>query len=216
MAGSLNALGLIGVLALTLLAIFVRKPQRCSSKQSAMSVFLAMTVVLFAPSLTIHLCRAGQPLMQWLIPAVCIVLVGTFTRNNWLRRVVVLVLMAAAIGLSFHFTSIVHMKGYTGNPSSSEGVRRTYLRALREDLLDSALDPQQQLPSGWLRDIVDEEFEVYAGFEHRRSLGNVSHVWHTWLTRIYWVTSTPADIWYPGGVLADSLEQIELRARPES
>lgn len=216
MAGSLNAFGLIGVVALTLLAIFVRKPQRRNSRQFAMSVFLALAVVVLAPLLTIHLCRAGQPLTQWLIPAMCIVLVGTFTRVNWLRRVVIVVLMVAAIQLSFDFTSLVHRRGYTGNPSSGEGVRRSYLHVLREHLVDSGLDTQQQFPSGWLRDIVDEELEIYAGFEHVPSLGNVSHLWHTWFTRIYRVTGVPADVWYPGGVLADSLEQIELRARPES
>ncbi len=215
MAGSLNALGLIGVVALTLLTLFVRKPQKCSSRQFAMSVFLASPVVILAPLLNLHLCRAGLPFTQWLIPAMCIVLVGTFARVNWLRRVVVVVLMVAAIQLSFHFTSLVHRRGYTGNPSSNDGVRRAYLHVLREDLVDSGLDTQQQFPSGWLRDIVDEELEVYEGFEHLRSLGNVSHLWHTWFTRIYRVTSTPADVWYPGGVLADSLEHIELRARPD-
>lgn len=216
MAGSLNALGLIGVVALTLLAIFVRKPQRFNSRQFAMSVFLALPVVILAPLLTVHLCRAGQPFTQWLIPAMCIVLVGTFTCVTWLRRVVVVVLMVAAIQLSFHFTSLVHRKEYTGNPSSGEGVRRVYLRVLSEDLVDSGLDTQQQFSPGWLRDIVDEELEVYAIFEHLRSLGNVLHLWHTWFTRIYGITDVPADVWYPGGVMADSLEQIELRARPSS
>ena len=181
-----------------------------------MSVFVALPVVILAPLLNAHLCRAGLPFTQWLIPAMCIVLVGTFTRVIWLRRVVVVVLMLAALQLSFHFTSLVHMKGYTGNPSSGEGVGRVYLRVLREDLVDSGLDTLQQFPSGWLRDIVDEELEEHEIFEHLRSLGNISHLWHTWFTRIYRVTSTPADVWYPGGVLADSLEHIELRARPDS
>ncbi|MEE8155735.1 MAG: hypothetical protein V3T53_12350 [Phycisphaerales bacterium] len=216
MAASLNALGLMGVVALTLLAIFVRKPQRCSLKLFVRSVLLAIAAVILANVASFHMCYAGHPVTQWLIPSVCILLAGLFARVNWLRRVAVAILMIAAIQLSFYFTSIVHMKGFTGNPSSGERVRRTYLRVLREDLVDSGLDTQQHFPSGWLRDIVDEELEVYAGSEHLSALGIVSHVWHTSLTRIYRVTNVPADVWYPGGVLADSLVQIELRARPKS
>ena len=216
MAGSLNALGLIGVVALTLVALFIRIPKWHNSRQLTIRVLIVFPVAFFAMMVSTHLCRSGEALTQWLIPAVCIILVRSFTRINWLQHAAVSALVVAALGLSYHFVHIVHLKEYTGNPASGEGVRRVYLHVLREDLVESGLDTQQHFPSGWLRDIVDEELEIYAGFEHLSSLGIVSHVWHTSLTRIYRVTDVPADVWYPGGVLADSLEQIELRARPES
>lgn len=40
-----------------------------------------------------------------------------------------------------------------------------------------------------------------------------SRVWHTWLTGLYRITSTPAGIWYPGGKPADAADRLEWRPR---
>ena len=228
MAGTLNALGLLLVIGLTI--VVLRKHGRFP--RHLLSILFGLLIASFsliiASFFTVHMCNAGQPVTQLLIPGICFVICYVALEAQppswwWL-----IMLFFAPLALGFHFTMVVHSDGYTGNPRSGNRAllsqQRSDLQLLKgyyEERLeannsswDSSYTPGPLATSGAWQVLVDriddseregvvylltsKEFETY-------------RLWHSWLTGIYGQRSHPLKLWYPGGKLQDAIGRFKYR-----
>ncbi len=63
------------------------------------------------------MCGSGQPLTQWLVPAVSWTVVGSLPLSVRFRRAVFVSLFVCAVILTGHYVDLIHGKEYTGAPS---------------------------------------------------------------------------------------------------
>ena len=132
------------------------------------------------------------------------------------RRVLGVLLAVGALGLSCHFTELVHTSQWTGNPNwdgALSAITNSYRRSVPE-LMGKIDDADEEYRPSWLRELpVWEQLEQW--FEiaelNRRQIGRT---WHTWFTGLYPVKLIRQDFWFPGGTLAEGLAEFELRDRP--
>ena len=212
MHGTINAIGLIACVALTAAALIFADRQRASLKQILIGVLIALSTMIGAGVVSAHLCRAGQPFTQWLIPCICIIAIVSKVHRLGLRISATAILVIAAFVLSFHFSELVHWSGYTGNPHEAEHLQQARLRGLAESL--RANESLDELPAGWLREVAPAlDAESVAWLEDLDSQPEMRRYWHTWLTWIYRPHSLPADVWYPGGPIAENASRVELRRK---
>lgn len=159
--------------------------------------------------------------MQWVILGPCLFLVLLFVKSNAWRRVLGATVFFAMMGLSCHFTLLVHEPGWTGNPSDDGGTK-IRLKTLRDYAAIVANDDDKMAKSdfaaGWLRDLPVWPPILHMFGEQMIARRQIHRTWHTWLTGLYHYSSEPMDFWYPGGRFEDAASRIELRERnkPES
>ena len=165
----------------------------------------------------LHLCSAGNPMAQWIVPGVCAAVAVPAIQSRVIRRAAAVIWFVVGAGLSFHYLALVHGEQYTGNPKSAkepvqQTLRNSSLRYLRDGLVAQSSVADTNLAAGWLFDVLpgtaDQE-------RVRRSLKfrEIKGLWHTWLTGLYRVENIPADVWYPGGPLSVGATHIEIRVR---
>ena len=113
--------------------VMVMKMDRRTPTKSAVvcASLLFVAAMAAAINFTHHLCDAGQPFFQRLIPGPCIFIVLLHVRCAVIRRTIALLHFIAMLGLSFHFTDVVHEPGWTGNPARD--VSKLALRMLQAD-----------------------------------------------------------------------------------
>ncbi len=117
MNGELHAFLLCGLVLATIVLRLCRGRQSKDRpfKWAALVVFLTICGVGFFSS--VHLCEAGTPLTQWLVPALCAgYYIWTVKIPSGSVILVFVVGLLYAVGLSSSYVSLVHMDQYTGNP----------------------------------------------------------------------------------------------------
>lgn len=114
MAGTLHFGALIGLVALTGV-VLVRGMARPTWKRVVVGLLagLGSTLVL---ALGLHGCDAGQPLMQWALPALCLVAAVLFVGDRRARAGLVAGAVTVMLGLGLHYVSAVHGPTWIGNP----------------------------------------------------------------------------------------------------
>lgn len=215
MQGSVHAILLIALPVTVVAALAVLKRRAPTGSQFTVALAIAAVATLAAPMFNHHLCREGEPRTQWMILGPCLLLVLLFVNSPAWRRTLGAIVFIGMMGLSCHFTNLVHEPGWTGNPDWDGGATIIF-RSLRQSAVAAARDsenPNVEMPAGWLRESsfwpeVQDQF----GDRHpvRREL---RRVWHTWLTGLYRYSNIPQDFWYPGGPLADGMTRLEMRDR---
>lgn len=215
MQGTVHAVVLIVLPVAVVIALATTKRRAPTSKQFTIALAIAALGTLAAPMFNHHMCREGEPRTQWLILGPCLLLVLLFVNSAAWRRALGAVVFVGMMGLSCHFTDLVHEPGWTANPDWDGGANIIF-RSRRQAAAAAAADsenPNVDMPAGWLRELpvwpaVQDQF----GDQHpvRREL---RRAWHTWLTGLYQYSSIPQDFWYPGGPLADAMTRLELRDR---
>ena len=149
---------------------------------------------------------------SYLVP--CIFVVLLHVRSAVIRRTIALLLFIAMLGLSFHFTDVVHEPGWTGNPARD--VSKLALRMLQADcknLIAETDSGRANFGPGWMRDLPFWKEIVAAGQDRHPRRPVIHHAWHSWFTGLYPVSGIDQDFWYPGGPFSDSISRIELRDR---
>jgi len=224
MAGTLNALGLLFVIGITIAALrrHGRVPRQFRSV--LFGLLLAILSMFIASVFSTHMCKAGSPVMQLLIPAICFVIcyAAVDTQYRWELPV----LFLAPLVLGFHFSVLVHQEGYSGNP---RGANRT-IRFIQQDdttqlkqycefvLKEKPALGDRRYPPGLLAssgawqvlggEVTDEKLRQH----YLASKGiHTYRLWHTWLTGIYGARRYTAHAWYPGGKLKDAVPRLEYR-----
>jgi hypothetical protein len=152
-----------------------------------------------------------------LIPSLCVLMVMMFVDRAVIRRIVTLTLVVAAVTLSIGFSQIVHLDRYTGNPDSVETDRNDAIYYLNSEL-SKVVRSDSALSAGWLREVlvlssVPDAERVIRRLDRLDEFGTARRTWHTWLTGIYQVESTPSDVWFTGGIPGTYVTQLEVRQR---
>jgi hypothetical protein len=116
MDSDLNALGILAALALAALALvgFGRAPAPRPRIVAGAAFFVVACALLGLG--TIHMCGAGEPLWQYVLPLGGAALVIAFVEESHVRYGFAALALAVAIGLSAQFLALVHSDAYTGNP----------------------------------------------------------------------------------------------------
>lgn len=206
---------LLAPLASAALCPFFAKRRRAGDDVGA-ATLIAVCTGLAACVINQHLCSEGTPLTQWIVPATCLWCVLVFFESKTCRRVCAVLLVGIMFTLSCHYSDVVHEPEWTGNPRArSLAVRVSFeskCQAVGEKLLVLGDELSPSYEAGWLRDLpiarrLDEELA------QRPFRESATTVWHTWFTRIYRREKTEQDYWYPGGLISEAAERIELRDR---
>lgn len=186
-----------------------------TSRQVLIALAIAALGTVAAPVFNHHLCREGEPRNQWLILGPCLFLILLAVDSKAWRRTLAGCVFVGMMGLSCHFTEMVHTPGWTGNPDW-DGGQRAILQSMQRSAAAVTLDIENEavaLPEGWLRDsAIWSRVKDIFGDQHpvRREF---ERAWHTPLTGLYPYRPVEQDFWYPGGPLRDAIERIELRDR---
>jgi hypothetical protein len=226
MLGTLNALGLLLVVGLTVW-VLVKFPSHAKSFLKVLGALLSgFGVIILCLTFTMHFCHRGEPFAQSLISGLCLILVMIFTRRNIITVASALVIVLLAFALSFHFVNIVHEDGYTGNPKRvNQSWHAEQESKARE--LDAAMGLCVQkshdsvsYPAAWFTDLPVQkgimhympDYETIESFSHTHNV--IAYpLWHSWLTGIYGRRMTDVYLWYPGGTVAQAIGHLEYRER---
>ncbi len=191
-----------------------RTPGRRECLFATMWVLLAMFLV---SHLNHHLCHEGTPQSQWSISGICMLPILVWLKSAAWRRVIAGALFVGMLGLSCHYTDVVHQSAWTGNREWG-GIGPVFLNSVcrsAEGRMGSLQDPETACGAGWLRELPVWE-ELGVGFGNRYpSRREILPVWHSRLTGLYRCTEVRQDFWYPGGPFEQNIANIELRDRPK-
>ncbi|MBK8268047.1 MAG: hypothetical protein IPK83_06950 [Planctomycetes bacterium] len=131
MIGTIHAILLLSFAALAIGSIIILKKRRPPALSLLLAPVLAALGMVIAYGANEHLCYSGEPRTQWLILGPCLMLVLLLIKEKRTRRALALGVFIAMIGLSCHFTDIVHQPGWTGNPNHDSGAATVNLRRTR-------------------------------------------------------------------------------------
>lgn len=167
---------------------------------------------------------ARQPIIQSIIPAVAITLIGTYTpRPHRAARVIAWSIFGIALALIGHFVWLTETPCYTENPQFVSAHLK-YSQRSTLDHIDDALEyvadyyPRKSFSPGWIEQ---------ASFYPRLTQGltacacpppSIRHhdaiftrYWHTGFTGLYGTQVIPNAVWYPGGRVKDAIGKLEYR-----
>jgi len=192
-----------------------------------MPLLVSLMAMSLAFTFSTHLCGAGLPWRQVLLGGACLVPWATLVKSRGLRRGGTVALFIATLGLSQHFSEVVHRPGWSGNSDWPRygAIARDFARSVHA-MADHIPAPEatQAYPPGWLRDLPIAaklcELAEGAGLSelperYRLRRCEFGRAWHTWLTGLYPYELVPQDLWYPGGSLGEGLRRVELRNRSD-
>lgn len=227
MAGNINAAGILIIILLTvfLLVRFGRKPTNII--QILVGLLLALLLGISASAISAHACMQGTPDRQILISCVCLVCILTFTDikgSSWTVRAVIVGTITGIVLLMFllcnQYVNLIHSKMYTGNPSYIKTIHKAIsqktLQTIREILSEATETNEKVYPPGWLSEseiknlIPADDLKDLLG--HGKS-AEIYRFWHTLITSLYGKNYKPLDVWYPGGLLKDSLDSLEFKEK---
>jgi len=166
-------------------------------------------ITLLGIACLLLLSTRGLPVTEWLFPLVAMIPTTMFVKSQRafqaLRSGLVLaavVLCGTHLGLLFDgYTSDLPLQTRFDRASASAAL--THVR----DRMQGRFPPELVFPPGPVKDLLPglEEPE-FTPCTYRR-------LWHTPFTRLYEITRTPVDIWYPGGPVATGSLGLEWKAK---
>lgn len=215
MQGTAHAILLITLTLGSLLAVALSTRRTPSRPQAWIAVLLAGVGMAIPPACNHHRCWEGEPRMQWLILGPCLGIVLLFVGSTPWRRVVGALVFVGMVGLSCHFTHLVHESPWTGNPDYPRiwDMRLRWLNDAASTAAAESPNANADVTAGWLRDLpVWGDVQQTHGDE-QPSRREVRRLWHTGLTGFYHRVFIPQDFWYPGGVFKEAFGKVELRDR---
>lgn len=219
MEADLHALVLLALMILPVVLLGLAKRRRPTDRQLIFALGTAVVIAFITMASNNLLTREGTPRNQWLIPCLLLFFVLAFVQAKRWRRIGGAIIAVSMVGLSFHFTELVHSSDWTGNPDWDGGaaVLERAKRARFNDWVEQAPDREINLPAGWVDELPSWEpqaKQTVSGMKIYRR--DIERVWHTRLTGLYRYTTARRELWYPGGPPADAASRLEMRDRPES
>lgn len=227
MGANINATGVLIIILLTvfLLVRVGRKPT--SLKHIVFGVLVAFVLLVVFSVLTAPLAGAAAYNRQALICCLCLALISIFTnREKSLpapRRLIsctIVLIIVLGFVLFSQYYYLVDTAMYTGNPawtkSFYETERQGKLYETREILSKAAETDGTVYPPGWFSEL---EIKNLIPEDHRKDLLDakkcleIQRFWHTPITTLYGVKYASLHMWYPGGMLNDSLDKLEFKEK---
>ena len=121
-SGDTQAIALLAITAFTLgRYLFAAGFGKGGYAGNTVILFFALIIGLGFGS---HMCTAGQPGFQILIPCLAMWLILCSGRSRLERSVAATAMFAIMLGLTSHFHRLVHSPGWTGNPDMPVLVER--------------------------------------------------------------------------------------------
>jgi hypothetical protein len=114
------------------------------------------------------------------------------------------------------YNNLVHGNNYTGNPkwrekATQESVQDA-LQHIKMELKTVSTTNNTVYPAGWLSESEILQL-ITRRFSDNKSVKEIYAFWHTPVTKLYGVKYQKVDIWYPGGLLKDSIDKLEAKER---
>jgi len=184
----------------TLLALIVLWTVGCIAfrpgiaKRSIWPVLLAFLPFWLIGITCMLLLMQGVPTVEWLVPSICVLLIGLLCRSETLWTFSRWALLGVSILLLVDFAVLTGSNRYTANPAGTGNIREAAERTRFRAALKRKHSPDAVLPAGPLGETTVWESEKE---------------WHTPLTRLYRVRSEKAVVWYSGGPLSEG--KVEVR-----
>jgi hypothetical protein len=166
-------------------------------------VYAFCAITLFGTISVLIPSARGVPLTEWVFPLVATVLAAMFVKSEGAFRTVRSGLLLATVVLWCNHFFLVS-DGYTSGLRFNSPPQRLLIYAgeqmRREFLLDRVFPP------GPVKDLLPGfEEPWFAPRTYRR-------LWHTPFTRLYEVTRTPGEVWYPGGPVEKGSRELVWKA----
>lgn len=167
--------------------------------------------------ITLCLCDSGDPILQFIVPAIFIVVIFSCVPQRTVRIYSFVTLTLCCIFLSRHYKSLTHSEGYTGNPKDYKSkMISSYLALYEEEIQEKAKNlGEKSFPSGWVKDLAI--FENNSFLEVEVDNIHCSSAWHSLFTFIYHSQYRGIEkygLWFPGGNLTKQLPHITYKKLP--
>ncbi len=217
--GNLFAVATIGYAAAVVLLLVnkAKRPIRLLSVLVGL-ILMLMSLMCYFSITAFHMCDSGGPVTASFIYALCTFLLASMIPNFKSRIWIVSVSIGAGIGFMLWGTTIVHLPGYTGNPSYTEsraiadGHSISTLKQLL--LLDSTNQLNQTISEGWFEDVITDETGSNTWLHSFYFPDHYpKRFWHTWFTGIYKIDNKAFGLWSPGGNYSNAVEGLILKTR---
>ena len=160
--------------------------------------------------LSVHLCDAGNPVRQVVLPSICLVLILTTIERPMAKWLAAMVAVLGAV-LTYHAVELVH-DGYPTNPRYAERQRRIVLMRIASEMRGRAepgasTKPVTTGPTHAVgpRAIPADLLLAALGEQHLTAAGEVlvpvsRRRWFTNLTGMYQVEKEPMRVMFRGTV----------------
>lgn len=211
--GAFHAVSLIALPVLTVVACAIGGG-RPTARRAAVGLAAAAILTAVAALAFRHRCLAGAPLVQWLIPGICLAALAVCMRRPAIAAAASVPVAALMFFLCMNYAEVVHGPDYGGSYAQVRFVDRgadSTLRAVKIALAESS--DVQEYPAGRLKEapfLGTADLEPINCEWYRLEL---SPLWHTRLTGLYRSREVRRELWYPGGVPAQGAAGIEWRDR---
>jgi len=185
----------LAVVVVMTLVILARHHNR--SDRSLRTVAIAVSpFLLVGMGSRLLLSATGVPIVEWLLPATSVLVLGLFWNSRRGFEVVRWSMILVAVALCVNFTELAHGR-YTASPESTKRIAAARQRAMLDlaaNSLHRTFGPEVMLPAGPISEILDS-----GEFTSVDAIPLVQHEWHTPVTRLYRVVPRKTSIWCPGG-----------------
>lgn len=227
MEGNLHAFGLILVVAVTLFALISYPAKPAGLAQIVIALLAGGGLMIVCQIAGTHMCDAGQPFLQYIIPGTCLILLRSLTRHRCRpARIIAWCLCLAAFILTFHYDDLVHGQHYTGNPARVghylQVEQRSNIQQVEASLIMISQDyhDSKHYPASWMDQFPQQQLiakelgnseSLSRNYKSQRAVA--FPLWHSRFTGLYGKTMTDVYLWYSGGKLEDAMGKLEYRPR---
>ncbi len=165
------------------------------------------------------LCMEDHTLAPAFIGWVCTCAMLAYARHRIPAYVTMTIVFLMSVGLNRQYSSLVHSTAYTSGTQAATRRNNLYTPILKyiPNLADKYGLVGQQVDAGWVADWpcvaneTDETNELLRESVHHEAIP----FWHSLFTRLFREDSTRVALWWPGGVMDQSLDALEFRVRPD-
>lgn len=217
----LNAAGLALIVLTTLLAVWLFRRQTITPREIARGGVIAGGYCLVMGVLSVHLCDAGNPVRQVLLPSICLVLILTTIERPMAKWLGIAVAVLGAV-LTYQAVELVH-DGFPTNPRYAERQGRVVLMRIASEMRGRAgpgaatkpvttgpaetAEPRP-VPADLLLAALGEQYLTPAG---EVLVPVIRRRWFTNLTGMYQVEKEPMRVMFRGdNAAANPLDELEL------
>ncbi len=200
-----------------LLFFLIRNAKKPTGIKSILKAFLALLVIyMIGVSFGTHMCKSGQPIK--------IITIYSFLAFFWCllipsKRMRLSGLTLIAILTAYHsgsFASLVHVKGFTGNPNQQiiwDRFREREIESAKAYLLAEPPAVDAVIQEGWARDIENELVREHILTLELSEWKDVEAytTWHTFFTGLYRTREYPLGIWTSGGSWDETLKTLQWK-----
>jgi hypothetical protein len=207
----------VGLLTMVLVTMVLIKRFKSQKRNFLEGLIAAGLLFIFLSLLTSHSSLRGDPVHQWSISAGCLFLLIAFVGNQNIKLLPAIGVIILSFVFSMQYNSLVSTAHFVGSADYPAFVEKKLMRSYVISLVESKQASNIVLPPGNLLRSLEaaqnpQLTELAAKLSKNVQLFALKYLWHSWFTGVYGIEKRKdVDIWFPGGVLKDSIERFEFR-----